>query len=209
MVPSHMVMLRWLASLAALTATMPAARVGPAPWSVSQATSFSLSGVQSVAAHAAATPDGHMYVVVGPQARPPQHQYGDVSAGSVWLEGLDAIGGTSSAQIGGVLGVAAITTDAAAYVYLAGPAAVSGLPTTAGGSGPTYICKLQSDLVLVSCRYIDANFRITGITLDSAGNIYCSGMRTASSLPAPTTAGALAIGNRQVVVLKLAALTLL
>lgn len=113
-------------------------------------------------------------------------------------------------QLGGSYPADALAQDASGNLYVEGEATASGLPVTPGaflatpgGDHSPYVCKLdRTKGTVVYCTYLgDSPIYIAAMSVDSSGNVYIAAQRNASLVEA--TPGALSLGNRQVIVMKL------
>jgi uncharacterized protein (TIGR03437 family) len=150
-----------------------------------------------------ATATGDIYLGSGlPPLSPPTLVYGDVSKSGVYVSKVNAEGAAGfSAEIGGVHVINAMAADSAGNVYIAGTATPTGLPVTAGayrtapnGDFGGFVCELKPDGTQAFCTYLEpAQIDVTGLAVDSAGNVYIGGANLGSAAPTP---GSLALGGR-------------
>jgi uncharacterized protein (TIGR03437 family) len=136
---------------------------------------------------------------------------GSTSAGSSWVSKLNASGASVfGVQIAGVDLFEAIAADSAGNVLVAGYGPGVGLPVTPNayssspsGEGSQFACKLNgADGAPVFCTYLNSSqISINGIGADASGNVYILAIDLMPSFV--TTPGALSLGSRDVVLLKL------
>lgn len=136
---------------------------------------------------------------------------GNTSSNSSWVSKLNTSGASVfGVQIGGVYLFEAIAADSAGNVLVAGYGPAGGLPVTpnAYSSSPSgqdsqFACKLNSaDGTPVFCTYLKSSqISINSIGADASGNVYILAIDLMPSVV--TTPGALSLGSRDVVLLKL------
>jgi hypothetical protein len=136
---------------------------------------------------------------------------GSTSAGSSWVSKLNASGASVfGVQIAGVDLFEAVAADSAGNVLVAGYGPAGGLPVTPNayssspsGEGSQFACKLNgADGTPVFCTYLNSTqISINGIGADASGNVYILAIDLMASIV--TTPGALSLGSRDVVLLKL------
>ncbi len=136
---------------------------------------------------------------------------GNTSESSSWVSKLNASGASVfGVRIGGVYLFEAIASDSAGNVLVAGYGPAGGLPVTpnAYSSSPSgqdsqFACKLNSaDGTPVFCTYLNSSqISINSIGADASGNVYILANDLKPSFV--TTSGALSLGSRDVVLLKL------
>jgi uncharacterized protein (TIGR03437 family) len=141
----------------------------------------------------------------------PTQTLGDTSAGSSWVSKLNASGASVfGVQVAGVSLFEAIAADSAGNVLVAGYGAAGGLPVTPNayssspsGQGSQFVCKLNgADGTPIFCTYLNSSqISINGIGADASGNVYILAIDLTQSIV--TTPGALSLGSRDVVLLKL------
>ena len=137
---------------------------------------------------------------------------GDVSQAYSFISRINLQAGPVYAlQIGGANNISALSADRTGNLLIAGVVYYPGLPITSGSylpsvpsvtSGVGFACKLKAaDGSVVFCTYLDPRaMTVVGVGSDAAGNIYVLGGNRGST---PTTPGALALGNRQLLLMKL------
>jgi uncharacterized protein (TIGR03437 family) len=135
---------------------------------------------------------------------------GDTSQHFSWVSKVNASGTPEfGVQIGGG-NSSLIAADSAGNVLIAGAESAAGLPVTpnAYGASPfggqsAFACKLNAvDGTPILCTYLNLNrVYMAGIAADAQGNVYI--LAESATNPIVTTPGALSLGNRQVVLLKL------
>jgi uncharacterized protein (TIGR03437 family) len=136
---------------------------------------------------------------------------GSTSAGSSYLSKMSASGvPVFGVQVGGVPYLYLIAVDSAGDVLIGGDGLAGGLPvtpnaysSTPSGPSPTFACKLNgADGTPAFCTYLNSDqISIDGIGADASGNVYVLAIDLMQSIvPTP---GALSLGSRDVVLLKL------
>jgi len=136
---------------------------------------------------------------------------GNTSVESSWVSKLNASGASVfGVQIAGVSLFEAIAADSAGNVLIAGYGPAGGLPVTpnayssyASGQYSQFSCKLNSaNGTPVFCTYLNSSrISINGIAADAGGNVYILAVDLMQSIA--STPGALSLGSRDVVLLKL------
>jgi len=159
-----------------------------------------------------ARPSGDLYLANSVAGfSQPTSQLGDFSTASTYLSRVAASGTPVFAdRIGGVYTIRAIGLDPSGNALVAGNAAADGLPVTPGawistssGSQTAFVCKINAaDGTLGFCTYLNSNqIDIISIGADAAGNVYLLSKRGSATISA--TPGALSLGDRQIVLMKL------
>jgi hypothetical protein len=113
-------------------------------------------------------------------------------------------------QINGAFEIYSMGTDTAGNVLIAGQTPATGFPATPGAwrtasSGPnsSFACKLSGvDGAPIFCTYLNSNLiSVVAIAADAAGDVYLFADR--NSDPIMPTSGALSLGDRALLLLKL------
>jgi uncharacterized protein (TIGR03437 family) len=135
--------------------------------------------------------------------------FGDASNAWSWTSKVSASGGFA-VKIGGAYYINVVSVDAAGNVLIGGSALTTGLPitrgayrTTAPGDHAGFVCQLSgTDGTPIFCTYLDSNqIDFRAIATDALMNVYI--LAQMSTGPIAATTGALSIGNRQIVLMKL------
>jgi len=136
--------------------------------------------------------------------------FGSTSSGFNYVSRMNASGDSVfGVQIAGIYLTDAIALDSFGNVLIAGYGP-GGLPVTPNayrsspsGPIPTFACKLNgADGTPAFCTYLNSDqISITGIGADAGGNVYILAIDLMQSIV--TTPGALSLGRRDVVLLKL------
>jgi uncharacterized protein (TIGR03437 family) len=136
---------------------------------------------------------------------------GSTSAGSSYVSKISASGApVFGVQIGGIYYIYLMALDSAGDVLIAGDGLANGLPvtpnaysSTPSGPYPTFACKLSgADGTPLFCTYLNSDqISIDGVGADASGNVYVVAIDLMQSIV--TTPGALSVGSRDVVLLKL------
>ncbi len=141
----------------------------------------------------------------------PSKVFGDTSAGFNFVSKMNPSGDfLFGVEIGGVSSIDAVAVDSAGSVLLAGNGVSAGLPVAPNayssipsGPNPTFACKLKAaDGTPIFCTYLNSDqISISGIGADASGNVFVLAIDLTQSVA--TTRGALSLGSRDVVLLKL------
>ena len=181
------------------------------PWSITGQWQNGVIGGGTLTGPLAVDSNGNLLVantLVGVNA--PTKTFGDTSSGWSWVSKLNSSGGSVfGVKIGGISLADAIAVDSAGNVLIAGygpggiPVTPNAFSSSPSGPNPTFACKLNgADGTPVFCTYLNSNhIGIAGIAVDAAGNVYILAIDLMQSIT--PTPGALALGSRDVVLLKL------
>jgi uncharacterized protein (TIGR03437 family) len=136
---------------------------------------------------------------------------GSTSAGSSYVSKISASGApVFGVQIGGISYIYFLAIDSAGDILIGGDGLAGGLPvtpnaysTSSSGNLSAFACKLSAaNGTPIFCTYLNSNkVAVAGIGADANGDVYILAGDPANTIV--TTPGALSVGSRDVVLLKL------